>query len=247
MRGRILAIFAHPDDETFLAGGALAKHAASGWDVFVLCATHGEAGRRGDYEHLTPKEFARLRKAELEAACRALGVHAPLLLECADRALARDCWHSATEEVVRIIRRLRPQVVITFGPDGISGHPDHVALSQIVSAAFRGAGAESSLPQGTGEPPPFQPRALYCVLKSAAVPPCCTAAGTAEPPPPTTVINVGEFGRRKLEAVRCYRSQKHLQPEDPAAIAAILAGSENFHRAFPAWEGGRMENEFFSG
>lgn len=244
---RILGVFAHPDDETFLAGGTLAKYAARGWDVFVLCATHGDAGQRGDYEHLTQGEFAELRQMELEAACRALGVHTPLFLKCVDRELARECWHSATEEVIRLIRRLKPEIVITFGPDGISGHPDHVALSQIVTAAFWAAGAESSYPKEVDDSPPFQPQALYYVLRSASVPRCCAPAERVEPPPLSTVIGVAEFGVRKLEAIRCYRSQKLLQPEDPVAIEAILAGGENFHRAVPAWEGGRMENESFSG
>ena len=133
---RILAIFAHPDDETFLAGGTLAKYAASGWKVFLLCATRGEAGRRGANEALTAEEFADVRQKELEEACAALGIEAPMFLHCADQQVASNCQQSATEECLQLITRLKPEIVISFGPDGVSGHPDHVAMSTIVTKSF---------------------------------------------------------------------------------------------------------------
>ena len=123
-RPRLLAVFAHPDDETFLAGGTLAKYAAEGFEVFLLCATRGQLGQKGEYNDLNPTEFSLLRQRELESACRALGIHQPLFLDCADQHLGKDCWDSATREIVQAIRRIRPDVVITFGPDGISGHPE---------------------------------------------------------------------------------------------------------------------------
>lgn len=244
-RKRILAIFAHPDDETFLAGGTLAKYAAAGCDVFLLCATHGEAGKRGDYIHLTQKEFAEVRQRELEAAARVLGIHPALFLECADRGLARDCWNAATEEIVRTMRRVKPHVVLTFGPEGLSGHVDHVALSQIVTAAFWAAGAPSYLPGDANSTTPFRPVRLYFVLRSASVPQCCEPANQLESPPLTTIIDIAEFGRPKLEAIRCYRSQKHLQPNEPSAIEAILKAPENFHRAVPVWDGTQIETDLF--
>lgn len=245
-RRRILAVFAHPDDEAFLAGGTLAKYAAQG-EVFLLCATSGEGGRRGDYEHLSNQEFAGLRRKELEAGCRVLGIHRPMFLECSDRGLARQCWDSATREIMDVIRRLRPDVVITFGPDGISGHPDHVALSQIVTRAFWGMGAQPAGAASDGEAQPFRPACLYYVLRSASVPSCCAPNQALSPPPVTTVIDIQEFGRRKLAAIRSHRSQKHLQPEDdPKTIDAILKGRENFHRAFPPRAGGGIANDLFT-
>lgn len=240
-RHRILAIFAHPDDETFLAGGTLAKYAAGGWDVLLLCATHGEAGRRGEYGSFTKKQFALLRKEELEAACRALGIHRPIFLECADKGLARDCWNSATEEIVHAIRRLRPDVVITFGPDGISGHPDHVALSQIVTTAFWAAGMSTYLAGEQGQTAPFRPSRLYYVLRSPSLPKCCEPTAPQKAPPLTTIIDIHGFGDCKLEAIRSHRSQKHLQSNDPVLIEKILTSPENFHRAFPTWHGPEIE------
>lgn len=237
-RRRLLAIFAHPDDETFLSGGTLAKLAAQGWDVRVISATYGENGRRGDYESLSTNEFADLRRSELQAACKALGIHPPMFLECADRALAAICWNSAAKEVARIIRRLRPDVVITFGPDGISGHPDHVALSQIVTSAFWVATVYRSPRQAVTRP---TPASLYYVLRSASVPESCPQEPAATEPALTTTIDIAQAGGRKLEAIRCYRSQKHLHPADSAAIQAILQAPEHFHRRFPRWEGGDLE------
>lgn len=244
-RKRILAIFAHPDDETFLAGGTLAKYAAAGHEVFLLCATHGESGRRGEYEPLSREEFAALRQREMEAAARALGVHPPMFLECADRGLARECWNSATEEIVRIIRRLRPDVMITFGPDGVSGHVDHIALSQIVTAAFWAASVSSYLAEVSAHLPPFQPARLYYVLRSGAAPQCCQPQTPLEAPEQTTAIDIGEHGMRKLQAIRCYRSQEHLQPGEPTTVEAILKSPEHYHRAVPPWEGAEIETELF--
>ena len=235
---RLLAVFAHPDDESFLAGGTLAKYAARGWDVRVISATYGENGPRGDNESLSTNEFADLRRSELQVACKALGIHPPMFLECADRAVAAICWNSAAKEMARIIRRLRPDVVITFGPDGISGHPDHVALSQIVTSAFWVATVYKSPRQTLTRP---TPAGLYYVLHSASVPESCTHERPTTELVLTTSIDISEVGERKLQAIRSYRSQKHLQPTGPAAIQAILQAPEHFHRRFPSWEGGDLE------
>ena len=239
-RPRVLAIFAHPDDETFLAGGTLAKYAARGWDVRVISATYGENGQRGDYQSLGTNEFADLRRRELQAACKVLGVHPPMFLECADRALAAICWNSAAKEIARIMRRLRPDVVITFGPDGISGHPDHVALSQIVTSAFWVATVYKSPRQTVTRP---TPASLYYVLRSASLPESCARQEATTEPILTTSIDIREIGERKLQAIHSYRSQKHLHPIGPAAIQSILRAPEHFHRRFPRWEEGPIETE----
>lgn len=241
MPSRIFAVFAHPDDETFLAGGTLAKYAAQDCEVFVACATHGEGGRRGEYEDLSTQEFARLRRREMKAACQALGVNEPIFLGCADQQLARNCWNSAMIEVVQYIRDLKPDVVITFGPDGVSGHPDHVALSQIVTSAVSGAGNRTLIARGD----PFRPSALYYVLRSESLSECCKSSEPVEAPPVTTVIDINGFGERKLNAIRAYRSQKHLQPEDDSRVSTVLYASEYFHRVLPARAGKEIEDHLF--
>ncbi len=240
----LLGVFAHPDDETFLAGGTLAKYAATGWNVVVLCATRGEAGQRGDYRQLTVEEFGELRQREFEAACHALGVRSPLFLDCADQRLARDCWRSATEEIVRLIQRLRPQVVLTFGPDGISGHPDHVALSEIVTNAFRESHVLVEASEVASRGLPLQAKRLYYVLRSASVPSNCTQAATIAALPLTTEIDIAGFGEHKLRAVYCYRSQHHLEPKEATTERAILESPERFHRAFPPYNSVVIEQGF---
>lgn len=237
----ILGVFAHPDDETFLAGGTLAKYATSGWEVFLLCATHGEAGRRGPNEGLSMEEFAAVRRQELERACAALGIHAPLFLACADQQLARNCWQAAMEESAQIIARLRPDIVVTFGPDGVSGHPDHVALSTIVTRAFQVAGEGPNTADGNKRT--FRPQALYYVLGPVLVPLSCTPAKSILPPIVTTVIDIRDFGEKKFAAAQCYGSQRHLLPTDSTGIAAIQEEPERFHRAFPHWTGTQPEDE----
>jgi LmbE family N-acetylglucosaminyl deacetylase len=237
----ILAVFAHPDHETFLAGGTLAKYAAQGCEVFIACATHGEGGRRGEYEDLSTQEFARLRRCEMEAACRALGVTEPIFFGCADQQLARDCWNSAAAEVIRYIRKLKPDVVITFGPDGISGHPDHVALSQIVTSAVWRAGYRPLISGGE----PFRPSALYYVLRSESLAKCYRPSAPLEVPPVTTVIDINGFGESKLKAIRSYCSQKHLQPENASGVSAVLYAPEYFHRVLPACAAKEIEDHLF--
>lgn len=228
---RMLAIFAHPDDETFLAGGTLAKYAATGWRVFALSATRGEAGQRGDYEDddLSSPEFALLRQREMEAACAVLGIEKPHFLSCADGGIARDCRGFATAKIVRFVRDLKPNIVMTFGPEGVSGHADHVAIGEIVTVAAQDAGISS----------------LYYVLGTKSLPTCCLRENAVPSLPVTTVIDVSGFGKRKLEAMRCYRSQKHMLPEDPAVIRDILNGKENFHRAIPVPDGEKIEDHLF--
>ena len=240
-RPRLLAVFAHPDDESFLAGGTLAKYAHLGWDVFLVCATYGESGQRGEYEALGVNEFANIRRAELQAACNALGIHSPMFLECADRAVAVICWNSAAKEMVRVIRRLQPDVVVTFGPDGISGHPDHVALSQIVTSAFWVATVHRFPWRKAVK---ARHSSLYYVLRSTSVPQCCGQNETVPVPPLTTAIDIGGFGDLKLAAVHCHRSQRHLQPILVATTRAILEAPEHFHRAFPRWDSTAIETRF---
>lgn len=247
MSRTLLAVFAHPDDETFLAGGTLAKYAGNGWEVTVLSATRGEAGLRGEYEkeNLSAGEFALVRQREMEAACDVLGVKGPLFLNCADVRIEKDCRDSAQAEVARFLRERKPDVVITFGPDGVSGHADHVAIGEIVTTAVRDVGIRS-VRSGIGHARgAFRVHSLYYAMRSGALPPCCRPTVEVPRLPVTTMIDVSGFSMRKLDAMRCYRSQKHMQPENPDAIRDIVSGKEPFHRAFPAFDGKEVEDGLF--
>ncbi len=163
----LLAVFAHPDDESFLTGGTLAKYAAEGVDLSLVCATRGEVGEISDPALATPATLGRVREEELRLACSLLGIRHLRFLDYIDGALPRVDSQEAVGKIVRAIRELRPQVVITFGPEGGgSRHPDHVAISHLATAAFRSAGDAGAFPeQLSGGLEPHAPLKLYYVAQ----------------------------------------------------------------------------------
>ena len=133
---RLLCVLAHPDDESLGTGGTLAKYSAEGVETFVVTATRGERGRFGNgVESPGPEIVGQTREAELRAAARELGVREVTVLGYPDGGLEAVNRGEVVEAVAGHIVRLRPHVVITFGPDGAYGHPDHIAISQITCAA----------------------------------------------------------------------------------------------------------------
>src|SRR5829696_4875919 len=130
--GRVLlAIVPHPDDEAYSMGGTLALAAARGDEVHLLCVTRGQFGR-ADRDAASPEAVAAVRSAELAASCRVLGVRPPIFLDYRDGALDRVDLAEAAGAIVRVIRFLRPDVVLSLGADGVYGHPDHIALHKLV-------------------------------------------------------------------------------------------------------------------
>jgi LmbE family N-acetylglucosaminyl deacetylase len=137
---RLLGVFAHPDDETFCAGGTLALHAERGAEIMVLSATRGQAGQIRDPTVGSRRTIGVVREAELRLACERLGVAQVRCLDRMDGTLADVDFDSLVGEVVRVIRDFRPDAVITFGPDGGYGHPDHTTISAATTAACERAG-----------------------------------------------------------------------------------------------------------
>jgi LmbE family N-acetylglucosaminyl deacetylase len=133
---RLLAIFAHPDDESLGAGSTLAKYAAEGVEVHLICATKGERGWVGsEQDNPGLQELGRLREKELQAAAQVLGITQVYFLNYVDGDLDQAPEMKAIDKIAALIREIRPQVVLSFGPDGIYGHPDHIAISQFSQAA----------------------------------------------------------------------------------------------------------------
>jgi LmbE family N-acetylglucosaminyl deacetylase len=146
-RPRMLGVFAHPDDETFCAGGTLAKYVAAGWEVMVISATRGQAGQIRDPLAATRHTLGQVREREFYAACKHLGVHHARVLDYMDGTLQDVDGHELTGAIVQIIRAFRPDVVITFGPDGAYGHPDHIAIGAAATRAFEQAGSPRHFPE----------------------------------------------------------------------------------------------------
>jgi LmbE family N-acetylglucosaminyl deacetylase len=139
-RMRLLGIFAHPDDETFCAGGTLAKYVAAGAEAMVVSATKGQAGQIRDARAATRRTLGEVRARELQLACQQLGVQHAQCLDYMDGTLRDGDHHRLLADVVRIIREFRPSVVITFEQDGAYGHPDHVTIAEITTRACALAG-----------------------------------------------------------------------------------------------------------
>src|SRR5262249_7018538 len=137
---RLMLVAAHPDDEALGFGGVLARYAAEGVETFLVTATRGQAGRYfghpvGGPEHPGPAALAQIRERELHAAAAALGIGDVTVLHYEDQHLDRAPVADAVDVIARHIRRVRPDVLLTFPPDGAYGHPDHIAISQLATAA----------------------------------------------------------------------------------------------------------------
>lgn len=158
----LLAVFAHPDDESFPTGGALARYGREGVAVSLVCATRGEAGEISDPALATPQTLGQVREEELRRACTVLGVTHLRFLDYVDGTLPEVDRHEAEGKVVRAIRELRPQVVLTWGPEGGYGHPDHIAVHEWATAAFKTAGDSTAFPEQIREGlVPWAPLKLY--------------------------------------------------------------------------------------
>ncbi len=132
---RLLGIFAHPDDETLCAGGTFAKYASAGAEVSVISLSKGEAGQIRDASVATRSSLRAVREKELRAAGNELGLTETRCLDYPDGGLSAIDSQILVGLASRLLSEIDPDVVITFGPDGFSGHPDHVAVGAAVTAA----------------------------------------------------------------------------------------------------------------
>ncbi len=235
----LLGVFAHPDDESLACGGLLARCAALGAAVTLLCATRGEGGpgAEGDGGDAAGRRrrLAAVRTQELDAAIRVLGVSDLVVLDHADGMLPWIDTAALDADIRAAIERLRPDVVLTFGPDGLYWHPDHIAIHERTTAVVAAAGdAAPALYYVTM--PPGQMRAVADQAgRGAAVVPGLDnpEAFGACAEPPTLVIEAGPYAARKLAALQCHHSQFDASPIAGIAApdAARLLGTEHFRRA----------------
>ena len=171
---RLLACFAHPDDEAFPVGGLLASNVAEGRRVRLVTTTLGEEGEIRQEGSATKETLGEIRRIELSCAVRALGLESHELLEYRDSGMAG--WKAnnhprayinanddvVVERLVREIREFRPQVVLTFEPGGLYGHPDHIAISKHATQAFDLASDRGAFPeQLTNGLKPHAPQRLF--------------------------------------------------------------------------------------
>jgi N-acetylglucosamine malate deacetylase 2 len=204
---RAAAIFAHPDDESFSIGGTIAKYSARTvrWDLF--CATDGDAGRSSAVPVASREELAALRRNELIAAARLLGVRGEIVARAyPDGGLAHVDPDRLVGDVVEFLREARPNVVITFGPEGAPNmHRDHRAISRAATAAFYLAALPTAYPE--------QQRPTHAVARLFYVtwpPPGAGSPYTVHGTPATARIDVRQELETKRRAFLVHATQRDL-------------------------------------
>jgi LmbE family N-acetylglucosaminyl deacetylase len=265
-RLRLLAVFAHPDDEAMGMGGTLAKYAAEGVETHLVCATRGERGWFGPEEQDPgPDVLGQTRTRELENAASELGMKGLSFLDYIDGEVDQADHAEAVGKIVTHIRRIMPQVVVTFPPDGNYGHPDHIAIGQFTSAAaVLAADASYKDPENFA---PHRISKLYYMVDSENFIDLVTpfvgdivfSVGDqlrGEVPWKdwmiTTRIDMAEHCHVAWRAIQCHRSQLPslglLAEMHEDAGVAVLAMQGTFYRAFSLVNGGRRtETDLFEG
>jgi N-acetyl-1-D-myo-inositol-2-amino-2-deoxy-alpha-D-glucopyranoside deacetylase/mycothiol S-conjugate amidase len=230
----ILAVHAHPDDESISTGGILAKYSAKGFRTVLAYGTGGEAGDILNPEFVAPKpglSIKEIRAIELEAAVKVLAVETVYFLGYRDsgmvgspendhpQAFARADIREATARLVEIIRRVRPQVIVTYNEKGTYLHPDHIMANRVTLFAFQASG-DSQFEIGKALEP-WQPaklyytaipleriRRMYRIVKERGEEPGFDpdVIGTPEEKI-SSVVDVSKYLSRKLEALNCHQSQ----------------------------------------
>ena len=241
----LLLSFAHPDDESFLAGGTACRSAAAGVRVVLSCATRGESGKAGEPPVCEAKDLPAVRERELREAASILGISEVHLLGYRDRSLDAAPPDRIREQLVGLLRRERPQVVLTFDPNGANLHPDHVAISRFTADAVAAAADPRWFPE-LGAP--------HAVARLVWVPgrhpwEWAREADPALRPGVDFVIDVGPWHRRKIAALEAHRTQRasvtrhFLRHEDRERVLSL----EFFRQAWGPAPASRPAHDLFEG
>lgn len=277
MSKRLLAVLAHPDDESFGPGGTLAKYAAQGVDVHIAIATDGAAGSVAAGYEDRRAELASIRAEELRQAVKILGATLHMLNyrdsgyigdPANDHPLAfiNLAAEEVVPEIVRLIRQVRPQVVLTHDETGGYLHPDHIRCHEVTRAAFFAAGDPTRYPE-VG-PEPYAPRRLYCTALPDTWPRIWAFLMRLRGQDPTRLgrnkdIDLTEIGvprsaiHTRIDVRNVYDIKQKASAEHdsqggggfggrwPGWLRRLLFGKEYFIRAYPEPEDGLREKGFF--
>lgn len=265
---RLMAVLAHPDDESLGLGGTLAKYGRGGVGTYVVTATRGERGRFGE-EKVSPglEVVGRVREGELRAAARQLGVREVTFLDYLDKDLDRANPAEVIGKIVTRLREVRPQVVVTFDPNGAYGHPDHVAICQFTTAAVVCAADPTYTVPGSAQADRAHRVAkLYYMVWSeqraafyqSVFRELKTTVDGAERRAAawpewavTTVVDTKAYWKQAWRAVSCHRTQMAIFKgieRLPLETQLALWGSQQYYRVFSSVNGGRLrETDLFEG
>ena len=263
---KLLVVFAHPDDESMGMGGTLAKYSAQGVETYCVCASRGERGWFGPEEENPGLEvLGKIREKELTAAVNELGMKGLYFLDYTDGEVDQADHAEVIGKIVTHIRRIQPQVVVTFPPDGNYGHPDHIAIGQFASAAIVCA-ADASYRDLENCAPHRVSKLYYMVDSENFINLVAPFMGDMTFPVDdqlrgevpwkewmvTTRIDMGDYCHVAWRAIQCHQSQLPslgaLAEMHEDAATAVLAMQGTFYRAFSLVNGGRnLESDLFEG
>jgi LmbE family N-acetylglucosaminyl deacetylase len=261
---KLMCVLAHPDDESLGLGGILAKYAAEGIKTYLITATGGERGWFGDPGAYPGAEaLAAIRKEELRAAAKALGIRQVNWLGYQDGELDRADHQEVITKIVKHLRRVRPHVVVTFDPSGAYGHPDHIAICQFATAACAAAG-DPGFADGDGTS--HRVSKLYYMAETKDDLVAYEEAfgelvvqvngeerrGVGwEPWAITTRIDTAPYWRQVWDAIACHQSQLpgyEALMNLPEERRKRLFDTQKFYRAYSLVDGGSgIEQDLFSG
>jgi LmbE family N-acetylglucosaminyl deacetylase len=261
---RLLCILAHPDDESLGLGGILAKYRAEGVETYLVTATRGEKGWFGrPEENPGPTELGRIREGELKEAAKVLGLREVNLLDYHDGELDKADQRVFTRQLTGHIRRIRPQVVVTFDHNGVYGHPDHIAATRAATAAVLTA-ADAAFEEPGGLAPHTVSKLYYFAWTDEVRDAYEKAFGElvmkidgverrAVPWPHWTIstwIDTSAHWETVWEAIRCHCSQlpgyqKLL--DLPEEYHRVLWGQLTFHRVLTLAPTTDPEHDLFAG
>ena len=262
---KLMCVLAHPDDESLGNGGILAKYAAEGIKTYLVTATRGERGWFGDeQEHPGLEKLGKIREQELLDAAEALDIRYVDFLDYMDGDLDTVHPAEAIAKIVGHIRHVRPDVVVTFGPYGAYGHPDHIAISQFTTAAIVEA-ANPDSPYYSDLAPHSVSKFYYMaeteemfgVYRSVFgdLVMCIDGVQRGMVTWPTwsasARIDIYDHWRTVAHAISCHRTQApayHLLEQLTEQQRKALWGTQSYYRAFSRVNGGRqVEEDLFEG
>jgi LmbE family N-acetylglucosaminyl deacetylase len=254
---KILAILAHPDDETLGFGGTLAHYANMGAETHLICATRGQRGWFGTPEEYPgPEALGSIRESELKQAARLLNIQSVHLMDYMDGELDQAEPTQIIHHIASHIQHIQPQIILTFDPFGIYGHPDHIAISQFTTAAIVAA---ASHPTNSNSALPHAVEALYYrVLTEAELAAyqlafgdlVMTIDGVERRAAPwqewaiTHRLDTSAYVPQVWQAVRAHRSQLpgyEALMALPAQTQNAIFGSQSYYCAFSLTPGGRQQ------
>jgi LmbE family N-acetylglucosaminyl deacetylase len=260
-----MCIFAHPDDETLGTGGILAKYADEGVQTYLVTATRGERGWFGDPDDNPGLEtLGQIRTKELLAAANILGLQEVNFLDYIDGDLDQADHDEVVNKLVSHIRRIRPDVILTFDPNGAYGHPDHIAICQFTTAATVRA-ADSDVADTQNQLPHTVAKLYYMVETQQNLATYEEAFGTLmmnidgverravgwQEWAITTRINTTDYWQQVWQAIACHQTQLpsiHELLKLPESRQKRLFSTMSLYRAFSLVNGGREpEDDLFAG